>query len=113
MLDPPPYNLTPYPPDDSGDTPEFRAAACDVASKTALNPLAGTYGTCPVHVVDMRMILADMPLTKYKRPPPLQKAVLTDKLVVLERINPKGSTALFKIRVGEQVFLLKMVRCQR
>ncbi|EKM52941.1 uncharacterized protein PHACADRAFT_147241 [Phanerochaete carnosa HHB-10118-sp] len=58
----------------------------------------------------MRLILADMPLTKYERPPPLQKAVLKDELVFLEQINPKGSTALFKIRVGERVLLLKMFR---
>ena len=38
------------------------------------------------------------------------KAELTDELIFLEQVHPTGNNALFKVRVGEDVYLLKMVQ---
>ena len=51
-LIPQPYNLVPIPPDDSHDTQEFRKAARDQESHTGYNPLADSYGSCPLIIHD-------------------------------------------------------------
>ena len=74
------------------------------------NPLSRTFGSCPFLVLDRSIFDEDMPLSSYVQGPDLQKVELTEELVFLEQINPRGNTPLFTVRVGQQVLLLKMVR---
>ncbi|OSD08689.1 hypothetical protein PYCCODRAFT_1473256 [Trametes coccinea BRFM310] len=82
----PPYNLKPYPPREDGDTPEFRAAACEVAQRTGVNPLERSYGSCPFILTDVRVLRigVEMPFN--------------------------ANTPVFKVRVGDDLRLLKIFR---
>lgn len=114
-MDPPPFNLTPetskiWARERELDTPEFIAAARAQTSKSGCNPLWTWFGTNPLVIYDERIKKAVLPFKNYVVPSPLQEAALSSDFVYLERVNPKGNTPLYKVRIGDDIRLLKIVR---
>lgn len=109
----PPYNLVPWSRQSErrDDTPEFIAAARAMAERNGVNPLWMWYGHNPLIVHEESVRDLDLPLVSYQgRPPPLTRAELQQPLEFLEQINPLGSSYIYKVRVGQDVRLLKVVR---
>lgn len=112
-IDPPVVNLTPFARDDecNYDLPEFIAAARAQAKKNAgLNPLYMWYGNNPLAVHEEHLFYDELPLTSYEQPPPLLKVILEEPIEFLEQLHPQGDSYIYKVRVGEDVRLLKVVR---
>lgn len=114
-MDPPAYNLTPsigitWAMEKSMDTPEFIAAARAQAQKTGCNPLWTWFGTNPLAIYDERIQRADLPFNGYTVPPPLPRIDSPSDLTYIERVNARGNNPMYKVRIGDDVRLLKLVR---
>ena len=59
---------------------------------------------------DYKLYGDKLPQITYAAPPALERAVLGTPLEFLTVINPTGNTLAFKIRIGDDVRLLKVVR---
>jgi hypothetical protein len=106
---PPIYNLTPYTAagDIAFDSPEFRAAALDIAQRSGVNLLRWQYGTNPFILFSDPC--QEFPLDKYTPPPPLQQAILPDDAVFLQQINKHGNAILVTVSVQNEIRLVKIV----
>ena len=78
--------------------------------KPGVNPLYMSYGTNPLLIADPRLVAQRLPFTEYRRPPPVKPAQLLDDIVFLEQIcRHTSGIALFTVRVGGVIRLLKVV----
>lgn len=77
-----------------------------------MNPLCTTWGQNPFALGDNHdsLMRTAFPHTAYREPPPLNQAQLLDKIAFLKEINPQGDTPVFKVRINENIRLLKVVR---
>lgn len=92
------------------DLPELRAAALAQANKTGYNPLWSWFGTNPLIILDERLKSTDLPFKSYVIPPPLPQAQLFSPISFMEHMVSTGKTRTYKVRVGEDIRLLKLVR---
>ena len=107
LLNPPLYNLTPGP--DAPTRPDNKRFALASAQSTGINPLCMSYGPNPLFMAGHLDTLR-LPFAEYRRPPPIKEAQLSDDMVFLEQIcRHTTDTALFTIRVGKDIRLLKVV----
>lgn len=108
----PPWNLSPRSRDHecAEDTPAFIAAALEQAGRNGINPLWSWYGHNPLLVYEERILYGDFPLDSYQgSPPPLPRAELQHPIEFLEQLNPHGVSYIYKVRVGQDIRLLKVV----
>lgn len=112
-IDPPVYNLSPLTREEDCDfdLPEFIAGVNAQWRRTGLNPLYMWYGCNPLIVRDYDLFDEKLPLTSYEQPPPLPRAEFEGPIEFLERLDPRGSSYVFKVRIGGEVRFLKVV-CQ-
>lgn len=92
------------------DQPELRAAALAQARKTGYNPLWSWFSTNPLIILDERLKSADLPFNDYVVPPPLPQAHLSTPISFMERVNSNGNMRTYKVQIGEDIRLLKLVR---
>lgn len=110
-LEPLPYQLIPQPPRTRHDTQEFRDAALAVAEASGENPLANSYGSNPFVIQDPhRISLKEVQFAHWSQPPPMDMAALSGPIQFLEQLNPTGTTPIFKVLVGQEYRVLKVVR---
>ncbi|KAJ3552276.1 hypothetical protein NM688_g4231 [Phlebia brevispora] len=103
------YNLAPEDQtDDLDDTPEFLTAVRAQAKRDGMNPLWRWYGVNPVTLFDETLEDADLPMTAYNTPPPLSQVDLSGVVAVVEQLNPKGTMPMFKVRIGDDVRVMKV-----
>lgn len=111
----PPTNLTPdrnSEHDIEMDTPELVATALAQTVKTGKNPLYTWLGTNPL-VVRNPAVLPSLPPMQHESsipPPPIPRAELDGPIQFLEQINPEGTLFMYKVRIGEDIRFLKVVR---
>ncbi|KIP05260.1 hypothetical protein PHLGIDRAFT_162018 [Phlebiopsis gigantea 11061_1 CR5-6] len=110
---PPLWNLSPFPLDaQRHDTQAVRDAACAAANSSGSNPFYGAYGPCPLAIYDSGIYGAKLPPITYAAPSPLERATVHAPLQFLAVISPTGNTLAFKVRIGDDVRLLKVFRDQ-
>ncbi|KAJ3553829.1 hypothetical protein NM688_g3409 [Phlebia brevispora] len=110
-IDPPVPNLTPV---ESPDvlkkiTLEAIPTALETARRTALNPFMSLYGDNPLEAAEGVAGRNAPPLTSYVQPPPLPQLTV-ENLEFLTKLNPTGRTPVYKVRIDDTVYALKMFR---
>lgn len=110
-LEPPLPNLRPAEVEDEAyDTEEFKEAAREnTVAMGGINPFSGQFGANTFVIPYELQRELSQPFTNYARPPTLNEADIRTELQFLEQIYPGGCVHLFKVRVNDEVRLLKVV----